>query len=274
MRILNSAVSLLRQGAHSLLVRRAFKRSVGPAKGFRLYPGPSGVMMLDALGFGRLVKPTAEYLFLENLPAIPGGVVYDIGGFIGELTLAFARKVGSTGTVVTFEPNPLNQEAIRRNLNLNSTCPVTLIPAGVGSGPATLELVFQAGSTATGSLSPDIQSALKQIPVQRCTVQVDSLDHWVQAYSLPLPNLVKIDVEGLEQAVLSGMEGTVAASSPALYIELHGVGRPAKQRNAEAVVCWLQQHGYSVFHVESARVVTTPLPSDVFSGHLYATKAP
>lgn len=274
MHILNSARSILRHGAHWLLRRKSFVRTVGPAKGFRLYPGPSGALMLDALNLGSMVKPTAEQRFLENLPPLPGGVIFDVGGFIGELTLAFARKVGPSGTIITFEPNPVNLEAIRRNVALNETCPVLLVPAGVGRSPALVELVYQAGSTATGSFDADIQATLKHVPVQRCVVQVDSLDSWIRVRSLPRPDMVKIDVEGLELDVLYGMEETVATAAPALYIELHGVGRPAKRRNAEAVLEWLRQHRYRVYHVESAQYVVPPLPAEVVCGHLYATKEP
>src|SRR6266404_6824176 len=48
-----------------------------------------------------------------------GQTVFDIGGDQGIYTLFFARKVGETGEVFTFEPNPTSFRHIVTNVELN-----------------------------------------------------------------------------------------------------------------------------------------------------------
>lgn len=271
MKPLPKPTSLLRASAHRVLRDRVFIRSVGPARGLRMRAGPSGAMLLDCLRLGMLLSPTREQEFLASLSGLEGRTVYDVGGFIGELTLGFANKVGPSGRVITFEPNPLNVRAIRANVALNRLCPVEVIPVGVGRGPATLELVYDPTGTATGTLDAAIQNSMAAIPVERCQVEVDSLDSLVRQHQLPPPHLVKIDVEGLELDVLEGMSGLVSQYTPSLYIELHGVGIEGKRANARAVISWLSTRGYSLYHVESGRNLSLSGEEEITSGHLMAS---
>jgi len=54
------------------------------------------------------------------------------------------------------------------------------------------------------------------------TVQIDQL---VESGDLGYPKFVKIDVEGAEGSVLKGMQRTVAAAMPVLFIESSEAGR-------------------------------------------------
>ena len=51
--------------------------------------------------------------------------------------------------------------------------------------------------------------------------QVETVDHLVDQGRIPAPDMVKIDVEGAELAVLAGMDRTLR-ERPNLVIEMHG----------------------------------------------------
>ncbi len=48
-----------------------------------------------------------------------GDIVLDLGGCYGDTSLYFARKVGATGKVYTFEFIPKNIHIIRKNITIN-----------------------------------------------------------------------------------------------------------------------------------------------------------
>jgi hypothetical protein len=45
----------------------------------------------------------------------PGWVVFDIGAYVGTLSLGTARIVGQTGCVVAFDGDPVNAERLREH---------------------------------------------------------------------------------------------------------------------------------------------------------------
>jgi FkbM family methyltransferase len=70
--------------------------------------------------------------------------------------------------------------------------------------------------------------------VRRETVPITTLDEDVQKFARP--DFIKIDVEGLEIAVLQGAEQTLRKHGPELFIELHGTTVANKVNNAQDVL--------------------------------------
>jgi FkbM family methyltransferase len=229
-----------------------------------------GLRRRGGLGFLRPIgPPSRETIFLERLD-IDGHVVADIGGDEGVFTLFFARRVGPSGTVLTFEPNPRSHARIVENVALNGFTNVSVRRLALGRAPSQGVLVFPTDEAARGSLLEDIQAQiLREQSVAAVEVEVDSLDHQIEC-GCPIPDLVKIDVEGLEYDVLEGMTVLVATRHPDLYIEIHGATTERKLVNATAVVQYLWRAGYRVHHVESGTVVEhqTQIASAI-EGHLF-----
>ena len=177
-----------------------------------------------------------ELKFFANF--IPeGGTVLDIGGFIGTHALAFARMVGPTGTVHSFEPQPLSFELLSSNVAANALNQVVLHKAAVGDeiGELAIEPLAVGSETNFGGL----------------TVGGDGTDRvavkTIDTLGLQACDFIKCDVEGMEHLVLRGGGSTIKAFKPVIYSEANSLDSAVK--TAET----LRQLGYSIYgHVVDA----------------------
>ncbi len=235
-----------------LVKNRVFVQRSGLARGLKRRGGFSFLPFRNAL--------TPEQRFLENLN-LTHKTVYDIGAYIGLLTIFFARKVGAAGNVIAFEPNPENYAALLDHLNLNGFKHVKAIPLGLGSRSETRAFVIE--HPARGTFQVERQKrAMARKKVRSLHLRLDTLDHQIALHNLPAPNFVKMDVEGYELDVLQGMTETIGKHKPDLFIELHGV-------REHAVVDFLLNQNYTVYQVEDGIFIGRKDDERVH-GHLYA----
>lgn len=140
-----------------------------------------------------------------------GDVFYDIGANVGYFSLLAAKLSAPDGKVVAFEPLPRNIAFIQRHITLNKLQDrITVIEAAVSdhSGTAFFDLDI---STSKGHIAQEGQLEVKLV----------CLDELVKAGMIPLPDVMKIDVEGAEAEVLRGAMHTLQACHPLLYLDTH-----------------------------------------------------
>jgi FkbM family methyltransferase len=216
-------------------------------------------------------ESTPEFLFFSKLD-LKGQVAYDIGAFEGILTLFFSRQAKA---VVAYEPNPASYRRIQENIRLNLIRNVTLRQAGVSDQNGALQFVqdrlMPGGASAAPGVARQIGETSSKITTFR--VNVVKLDDDIHRHSLPTPDFVKIDVEGLEKAVLRGMEETIRNHRPAIYIEVHGATFQEKEQTAAGLVSFLLGQGYErIFHIESGEVVTMENSAIAREGHIFCPR--
>lgn len=172
----------------------------------------------------------------------PGMSVYDVGANIGYVSLALAKAVGKAGQVVAFEPLPENLDRLRANMALNSAgSRVQVVGSAVGARAAQ-EPFMRHASGGMGKLQT---SKGRQIDYEgTLTVDVIALDDWIKDRESRPPELIKIDVEGGEGAVLEGLLDTLVNNHPTLLIELHGPEATADIRQT------LASTGYTLHAVD------------------------
>ncbi|MEJ2557598.1 MAG: FkbM family methyltransferase [Anaerolineae bacterium] len=221
----------------------------------------AGLKRRGGFGFLPLKKAlTREHTFLKSLD-FKGETVYDVGGHIGLISMFFARAVGETGNVITFEPNPSNYDAILDHIELNGFTNIRVIKMGLGSKRETLKFVVP--SSALGTADPSKHERyLKREGVQVFQIELDTMDRQIAVNNLPKPDFVKMDVEGLEIDVLHGMTQTISDHRPRMLIELHGT-------NERGVVEFLLAHNYELRQVEDD-IDITQQNIGLVHGHLYA----
>lgn len=155
--------------------------------------------------FARAERQQQREHFRPLLP--PGALAFDVGANRGEISELFA---GLGARVVAVEPNPALAEGLRRRFR--GRVIVEAAAVGAAEGTATLRL---GKDDAHSTLSPDW--------VERAP----TADRWAEAIEVPVttldalaarhgrPHLVKIDVEGFEDAVLAGL----SKAPPAVVFE-------------------------------------------------------
>ena len=162
-----------------------------------------------------------------------GMVVWDIGSHVGLFALASARAVGPTGRVYAFEPIQRNVKYLRQHVSLNHLSNVMVVEAAVDEKQGMLRM---AAGDSYSEYHADEQGDLE--------VPCIALDLWQDETNSPPPDVVKIDVEGAEDAVLRGGARTFASCRPTIYVALHG------ERQREQCGALLVEWGYRLFSME------------------------
>jgi FkbM family methyltransferase len=216
----------------------------GPAKGIRLVILPREEKFL----WSGLHEPGFQRTLCERLG--PGAVFWDVGAHCGFFTCLASRIVGDEGRVVAFEPSSENRKRLLGSVALNHGANVDVQPFAVSARSG--EVAMQRHSTSTTwhliqQTAPDEEAALHEAEVKVSCRTLDEL-----AKEFPLPDLIKIDVEGAEVDVLRGGRRLLHGHRPVLLVEVHSQEGP---ENAEALL-----DGYAFECVGDRRWLLTPVP--------------
>jgi len=143
----------------------------------------------------------------------PGLVFWDIGANVGTISARFALPKYQLQSIHAFEPNPI---PYRVALSLfNNSQLVTLHNIGIYSIDVTLQL--------NSPSKESMLSSMKFTHTDRNSETIDvpcfSVDTLINKQDLPPPNVIKIDVEGMELEVLKGMSNCIQQTNPAIFIE-------------------------------------------------------
>jgi FkbM family methyltransferase len=183
-----------------------------------------------------------------------GMVVYDVGANRGQMALFFAKFVGQTGQVISFEPVPDIYRDLVFNVRLNGLDNVVAVEAAVSDFAGVAQFTLDVDKPTGGKLS-DCEPERHVRPTALLTVRTCVLDQLAGA-EYPPPKLIKIDSEGGAWKVLHGAQRVLREYRPEMYIELHG------PEERQAIREWVQSCGY-VAKTLSGEIVSNPATSDV-----------
>ena len=162
-------------------------------------------------------------IILEHIKE--GDVVVDAGAFIGDHTIAYLEKVGSSGTVMAFEPNPAAFQCLVHN------CPsVYAFNYGLCShgGEAFLETCENVGASSIGASGEAIKlMCLDELMLERL-------------------DFIKLDVEGYELKALKGGERLIDAYRPIMWIEMNEGALEKQGASAREIFTFLLGYGYEI----------------------------
>lgn len=140
-------------------------------------------------------------------------VLMDIGACHGLFTLSyFAQEAGRRAVAV--EPSPRALEVLGRQLELNGSPAVVVVPHALGRAQGTVSMVYEWHHLVTAG--DEGHAGEERVEV----VEVEALDDLCHRLALA-PDLIKIDVEGAELEVLAGGERTLIEYRPVLLLETH-----------------------------------------------------
>lgn len=142
-----------------------------------------------------------------------GDVLYDIGANVGTYSVYAAVK----GThVIAFEPEAQNYSLLNRNIYLNKiqdrVTAYNIAMSNVkGVGYLNIRQLTTGGALNNFGESLDYNKKTF-VPDFKQAVLSYPLDLFIEEYRLPNPTHIKIDVDGLESSILSGMCRTLASA--------------------------------------------------------------
>ena len=186
---------------------------------------------------GRLVD---EHLLFANAIR-KGDSVVDVGAHHGTFTVLAGVCVGPTGWVTAFEPTDATRRILTSNIRINGYQDRTeIVPAAAGERAGTIDFFVRGDESTNRVFTPrETESGYT-----RQTVQLVRLDDFF-ANNRRQPNLLKIDVEGAEFAVLRGAE-RIVASDTRIFFEIHPYEWERAGHSANDLLDWLSAHGRSM----------------------------
>ena len=160
-------------------------------------------------------------------------VILDVGANVGIYSLE-AKAANPQAQVLAFEPTPQWAAHLRGTIARNAITGLEVLEAGASSTPGRAILQTFDGSPAQGHptnegmnfITPHLNGA------QGFEVQLTSLDHEAHSRGWQRIDLVKIDVQGHEPAVLEGASDLLQRQAiGCLFIEINGLqpGEPGEK---------------------------------------------
>jgi FkbM family methyltransferase len=180
-----------------------------------------------------------------NSRLAPGAVLIDVGAHIGIFSLKGAARVGPTGRVISFEPNPETLVELRSNVAASHADQiVTVEPIACSDKDQQLTLyAAHVWNTGASSLSKENAGAFDEAP-KAYPVRARPIDDVVAELGLKRVDAIKIDVEGAEVSVLRGALKTLQKFHPKVVIEIDERQLAAFATKPEDVVALFHQVGY------------------------------
>lgn len=183
-----------------------------------------------------------------------GDVFWDIGSNIGYYTCLAALRAGTSGRVIAFEPAPKTREFLERNLKLNGFDNVTVMSVAIGERDDITAIHMSDPLLGEGTASLKASAA----QTHKIDVQVRCLDNL--ASSLPAPDIVKVDVEGVFWQLWVGGAKFFSRHAPIVMAELKGEPFETTQGKLGNAISAL---GYAIYEINkhSIRRVDDPAKS-------------
>lgn len=129
-------------------------------------------------------------------------IIIDLGANVGLYTIYAAKR--TRGKVIAVEPEPINFELLRKNVELNKLNNVILINQAVGDYNGTVKLYLAShagGHSIFRSWVPEKNSI---------EVKMTTLDSLLERLNVSSVDMIKIDVENAEYLVLRGSQKSLS----------------------------------------------------------------
>ncbi len=262
-RLLDSTVSRVRGGGR--FVTSHWRRLTGRMAKVRVgtYEMRVPEDMLWAFSGGRYYEHNVIDWFERMLRIEHEHVFYDIGANYGYYTLCAASVARQ---VYSFEPVSETRHQFRGNIDRNNLQDVvTVFPVGLSDAAGSVEVNLYS-SSGNNSQYPRTSSDASLELVGSETIELAALDELVEAHNMPLPTIVKMDIEGAELYALRGGHQTLARSQPILFVEFDEEGFVDAGYAGEDILAELDGLGYTVFGLLNDADNSTLYPRSQFAG--------
>ena len=176
-----------------------------------------------------------------------GGVLVDVGANVGSVSLLVAHKINHA---ILFEPNPIAAARARENLAINQLS-FEVHELAVSDVQGIVEFEDAGGASTCNRTVVGFETKVPTRTVRRVT-----LDEFLEEHGITSEiSVVKIDVEGHENAVIRGMKRLLQHKKPRLVMFEY-----LQRTNLSEALAAFQAAGYKTFEL------TPDGPSEVQGG--------
>jgi FkbM family methyltransferase len=242
MKYLRSAIEHLSRGVE--LERRLPKRLGGA----RISVSPDSALRY---WYRNLDKVDPKLLKAAEELVSPGDVVWDVGANVGLFAFSAAGLAGERGRVLAIEPDAWLASLLHRSASWSKpgAAQVDVLPIAVSDEIRVANLMIAARGRSSNHLSGGGNSQSGGVRGAQSTLCV-TLDWLLDVY--PPPDVLKIDVEGVEISVLGGARRILCEARPRIFCEV-------RKGNGESIIAILRDAGYSVFDADVPKSLREPL---------------
>ena len=157
----------------------------------------------------------------------PGQVFYDIGANIGVYTVMAAFQTGTAGKVYAFEPHSGNFSRLLHNLQANNLMGI-VHPLNIALNNAPGIFPFHHVDIGSGQSNSQLHASANHPEMEQPSVISEfkfatSVDDLIESHRFDKPDHVKIDVDGNELLILTGMKRLFgsAGEPETVQVEIH-----------------------------------------------------
>lgn len=177
-----------------------------------------------------------------------GDVFFDVGAHLGVYSCFIGNAVDLDG-LYAFEAHAKTARKLARNLDVNDI-DAEVVNKAMSNEAGRSKLLVNEGEV--GELEATmIRESSAEARGEVEEVDVVTGDEFIEEHDAPVPNLMKIDVEGEEYEVLEGLASTLSDDHcRVLYCEIHergGVGDvEARGHRGADVIELIESHGFEI----------------------------
>lgn len=182
----------------------------------------------------------------------PGMVAVDVGANYGYYSVLMGRRVGRTGRVISFEPNPRMAELLRKSMWISGIREIDEFheQAAFSTSGESVRFFFSQERPMNGRVTDvkPYEGDMIDVP----TIRLDDV----------LPervDFVKIDAEGAEREIWRGMEKTIA-NNPQLQVFMEFNPNRSSNYDAREFLDKMTEDGFEIALIsyDASRRVVTP----------------
>lgn len=176
----------------------------------------------------------------------PGMIFVDAGAHCGQYTLVAARQVGPAGQVHSFEPDPQTFAILQKNIAMNKLGNVHANQIALAGRVATLDFFLgNEHNYGANSLAENVFNSNRTIKVS-----TRPLDDYLRERRIEQVDLLKIDVEGAELAVLQGSRVLLSGRHrPFIIVEFNEQAQQGFGSSCTELAGLLQEMDYLLYRV-------------------------
>jgi FkbM family methyltransferase len=192
-----------------------------------------------------------------------GGLYVDVGANMG-LTCVVAAQTGKAARIIGFEPTHAYAEVWHRNILANSVRNATLLQCGVGATVGTMPFLVNPDAPMHNRLHIGEAHAryekLGTTATHLQTVAMTTLDAVCDSLGVSQIDLLKIDVEGAEPAVLQGAAHLLTRKAiKAVYCEFIPEFMTEMGWDVRKHIDWIYSLGYTARRIEPDGSIGAPM---------------